>query len=294
MKSGNNGMETRKTLELDGFSLTYWMDRPDTACHTLAMIHGLASNHTRWTEFVEGTTLKGQWNLLRLDQRGHGESMYWGTINRERWVADLDALIGAEHLAPVVLLGHSLGVETAMDYAVTHPERVEAVILIDPVIPEFLTGMLGWSRRLHWLLKPVIRLIQLFNTLVYRRRRFPPRDLYALDRQTRATLAANPGMRITDLYMNPSADFPYIPLANYLQDLYEVGRALPELSAIQAPTLVLMSSHSTLSDITRSQNRLHAIPHLEIQEIECDHWPLTEKPEVVRQVIDAWCLKTLV
>jgi pimeloyl-ACP methyl ester carboxylesterase len=286
-------METKKTLALDGFTLTYWLDRAAGARHSLVMIHGLASNHTRWSEFVEGTTLSGQWNLLRLDQRGHGESMYWGRINRERWVADLDALISAEELAPAVLLGHSLGVETAMDFAVTHPGRVEAVILIDPVIPEYLTGLLGWSRRLHWLLKPTIWLIQFFNRLVYRRQHFPPRDLHALDRQTRATLAANPGMHITDLYMNPSADFPYIPFANYLQDLFEVGRALPDLTAIRAPTLVLMSSGSTLSDIGKSRVRLQAIPNLEIQQIECDHWPLTEKPAEVRQAIDDWCRKNL-
>lgn len=286
-------METKKTLELGGFTLTYWLDRAEGARHTLVMIHGLASNHTRWTEFVEGTALRGRWNLLRLDQRGHGESMYRGPISRERWVADLDALIRAEGLAPVVLLGHSLGVETAMDYAVTHPDRVEAVILIDPVVPEYLTGLLGWSRRLHWLLKPVIWLIQGLNRLGIRRRHFPPRDLYALDRQTRATLAANPGMHISELYMNPTADFSYIPVANYLQDLYEVGRPLPDLAAIRAPTLVIMSSHSTLSDIRKSQARLRAIPRLEIHEIECDHWPLTEKPEEVRQIIDAWCLKTL-
>ncbi|HID50039.1 MAG TPA: alpha/beta hydrolase [Chromatiales bacterium] len=286
-------METKKTLDLDGFSLTYWLDRVAGARHTLVMVHGLASNHTRWTEFVESTRLRGRWNLLRLDQRGHGESMYRGAINRERWVADLDALIRAEGLAPVVLLGHSLGVETAMDYTVTHPGRVEGLIVIDPVIPEYLTGLLGWSRRLHWLLKPVIWLIRLANRLGLRRRHFPPRDLYALDRRTRATLAAHPGMRISELYMNPSADFPYIPLANYLQDLYEVVRPLPDLSIIRVPTLVIMSSHSTLSDIQKSQIRLRAIPRVEIREIECDHWPLTEKPGEVRQVIDEWCGKTL-
>lgn len=285
-------MEFEKLLPLKGFNFAYWIDRVAGAKHTLVMIHGLASNHTRWSEFSEGTSLRQRWNLLRLDLRGHGDSMYRGLISRKRWVADLDALVRAEDLAPVVLLGHSMGVEVAMDYAVHHPHRIKGLVFIDPVIPEYLTGVLGWARRFRWLLRPTIVLIWLVNMLVYRRRQFPSRDLRVLDEKTRATLAANPGMQISDLYMNPTADFPYIPIANYLQDVCEVVRPLPDLNAIRVPVLVIMSHGSELRDLEKSYARLHHMPNVEIHAIDCDHWPITEKPVEVRQVIDAWCDKT--
>ena len=102
-------MEIRQTLHHDGAQLSYWLSRVEGAKHTLVMLHGVASNHTRWSEFVSTTSLISSWNLLTLDLRGHGDSMFHGRINRRRWVADLHAIIEKEALPPVVLLGHSLG-----------------------------------------------------------------------------------------------------------------------------------------------------------------------------------------
>ena len=48
-------------------------------------------------------------------------------------------------------------------------------------------------------------------------------------------LAADPHADIAKLYTKPSADLRYMPLANYLQDLYEVVRPLPPLESITQP-----------------------------------------------------------
>ena len=91
-------METRQILHHDGAELSYWLSRVEGAKHTLVMLHGVASNHTRWSEFVSTTSLTSSWNLLTLDLRGHGDSMFHGRINRRRWVADLHAIIEKEKL----------------------------------------------------------------------------------------------------------------------------------------------------------------------------------------------------
>ncbi len=282
-------MDTRKTLPLDGFRLAYWLDRPPAARHTLVMLHGLASNHTRWSEFVAHTALRGRWVLLRPDLRGHGESMYRGRISRPRWVADLHRLLAAEALAPAVVAGHSLGAEVALDWAATHPVDVAGLVLVDPVVPERLTGVLGWLRRLRWLLWVPILLLWILNALGLRKRRFPQRDLWALDRRTRETLAAHPELTIADLYTRPTADFPYIPLANYLQDHFEVSRPLPEPARIRQPVLVIRSAASALAARSGGDDPLAALPDVTFREVDCDHWPLTERPDEVRTLIDDWC-----
>lgn len=282
-------METRQLLPHDGARLCYWISRVKGARHTLVMLHGVASNHTRWSEFVSHTDLASSWNLLRLDLRGHGDSMYHGHINRQRWVADLHAIIEMEKLPPVVLLGHSLGAEIALDFTAAHSDRVEGLILIDPVFHQNLHGVLGWVRRLRPLLWIPIGLLWLTHALGLSRRRFPPRDLYALDQHTRATLHANPQMKIADLYMNPIADLSYIPFANYLQDLLAVVRPVPELEMITQPVLVLMSAGSSLSDRKRNELQIQRMPNAAIQLVACDHWPLTEQPDMVREKIDSWC-----
>ncbi len=283
-------METRQVLHLDGARLNYWLSRVEGADQSLVMLHGVASNHTRWSEFVRHTRLTTHWNLLRPDLRGHGDSMFHGRLNRRRWVADLKAILEQEALSPVVLLGHSLGAEIALDFTARYPDRVAGLILIDPVFHQNLHGVLGWVRRLQFLLWLPVGVLRLANALGLGRRAYPPRDLFVLDENTRATLRANPGMKIADLYMNPLADLSYIPLANYLQDLLAVVRPLPDLEAIDQPVLVLLSGGSSLSDRQRNEAQIQRMPNAGIQLVDCDHWPLTEQPARVREMIDNWCV----
>lgn len=282
-------METQQGLQREGVGISYWISRVNGAKRTLIMLHGVASNHTRWSEFVGHTTLGSEWNLLRLDLRGHGESMCRGRINRQRWVTDLLAIVEKEKLSSVVLLGHSLGAEIALDYAAAYPAQVDGLILIDPVFHENLHGVLGWVRRLQYLLWLPMGLLWFFNLLGLKRRKFPPRDLYELDQRTRSTLKSNPKIQIADLYMNPLADLPYLPLLNYLQDLQAVVKPLPLLEAISQPVLVIMSGGSSLSDRQKNQQQINRMPNASSEVVQCDHWPLTEQPEAVRKIIDDWC-----
>lgn len=282
-------METQHVLQHEGAWISYWINRVTGANKTLVMLHGVASNHTRWSEFVEYTELKSEWNLLRLDLRGHGDSMYRGRINRHRWIADLHAIVEKEELPSVVLLGHSLGAEIALDFTAAYPDKVAGLILIDPVFHQNLHGVLGWVRRIQLLLWIPIGFLWLAQGMGLKRRHYPARDLYALDEKTRASLRANPDLKIADLYMNPLADLSYIPLENYLQDLLAVVQPLPLLETIYQPGLVLMSGGSSLSDRRRNELEIRRMHNVTIKIVECDHWPLTERPDVVRDVIDNWC-----
>ncbi len=287
-------METEARLRArDGVTLGYRVSRIEGARHTLVLLNGLASNLTRWSEFLRDSRLARVWNTLRTDRRGHAGSMYRGRISRPIWVTDLDEVLAHEGFSPVVLLGHSLGTEVALDYAHTHPERVEALVLIDPVFPQNLTGYMGVLRRFRYLLWLPILLLWGLNALGFKRRRFPPRDMYLEDRAARETLVAHPGMKIADLYMNPFADLPYLPLANYLQDVYEAVRPLPPLEAIGQPVLVVLSSGSSVSDKAKNQAQIARFADAHIEWVDCDHWPLTEKPDEVRELVDNWCLTRL-
>lgn len=282
-------METQHVLQHEGAWISYWINRVTGANKTLVMLHGVASNHTRWSEFVEYTELKSEWNLLRLDLRGHGDSMYRGRINRHRWVADLHAIVEKEELPSVVLLGHSLGAEIALDFTAAYPDKVAGLILIDPVFHQNLHGVLGWVRRIQLLLWIPIAFLWLAQGMGLKRRHYPARDLYALDEKTRASLRANPDLKIADLYMNPLADLSYIPLENYLQDLLAVVQPLPLLETIYQPGLVLMSGGSSLSDRRTNELEIRRMRNVAIKIVDCNHWPLTEQPETVRDMIDNWC-----
>ncbi|HEY6236050.1 MAG TPA: alpha/beta fold hydrolase, partial [Candidatus Elarobacter sp.] len=90
------------------------------------LLHGMASNLTRWSEFLEQTTLKSEWNIVRPDLRGHGESIMRGRIGMEIWSGDLVELLDAEHGERAVFIGHSLGAHLALHFAARFPTRVRA------------------------------------------------------------------------------------------------------------------------------------------------------------------------
>jgi pimeloyl-ACP methyl ester carboxylesterase len=190
--------------------------------------------------------------------------------------------------SPVVLMGHSLGAQVALAFAAAYPQQVAALVLIDPVFPQALHGTLGRVARYRRLVLGLARLLRLFYRFGLRRRHYPYRDLGALDRRTRAYLAEHPHAVIADLYMNPLADLKYIPYANYLQDLYEVTRPLPDLAPVSAPALVLLSAGASTADVSATRRLLGQLSDCSIETIDADHWLLTERPEQARRVIEHW------
>jgi pimeloyl-ACP methyl ester carboxylesterase len=99
---------------------------------TFVLVHGFTGSRDDFREHVPGLARLGR--TLALDQRGHG-----GTSNSGRaedytmggLVADLAAAFDALGLARADLLGHSLGGMVALRFALTHPERVASLVLMD-------------------------------------------------------------------------------------------------------------------------------------------------------------------
>lgn len=172
----------------DGVTLGYrrWRAVHNPERRTLVLLHGLASNHTRWAEFTEQTALRESWNILRPDLRGHGESPTQGKINLEIWCDDLLHLLDTEGVDRAVIAGHSLGAQVACRFAARYLAQVTGLVLVDPAHRPALRGWLSLARRLTWLLRLAIGILRLLNRLGLGQRHFPLRDLRALDETTRA------------------------------------------------------------------------------------------------------------
>ncbi len=97
----------------------------------LLLLHGSnASLHT-WEPWVE--RLSGDYRIITLDLQGHGltgptpTGCYTGTCMAET-VEAVRAHLGLERMA---IGGNSMGGGVAIRYALAHPERVTALILVD-------------------------------------------------------------------------------------------------------------------------------------------------------------------
>lgn len=277
----------------DGATLSYrrWRAVHNPERRTLVLLHGLASNHTRWAEFTEQAALKQHWNILRPDLRGHGESPTHGKIGLEIWCDDLLRLLDAEDADRAVIAGHSLGAQVACRFAARYPARVAGLVLIDPAHRPALRGWLNLARRLTPLLRLGVSMTRLLNRLGLGRRCFPLRDLRALDETTRAALSTSrDAQEIVHRYTAPWRDLQYFPLAHYLQELVEVTRPLPPPADVRMPVLVLLSSGVTFTDTVTMRAWASNFPSGQVQTIDAHHWPLTERPVDVRLAIEEFCV----
>jgi pimeloyl-ACP methyl ester carboxylesterase len=284
-------MEVARTLPVGGVALHYRLLRSGAGHTPLVLLHGVASNLTRWSEFVEHTALGRRLDLLRVDLRGHGESLTRAPTGMERWSDDLAAILDAEGYRRAVLVGHSLGANLALHFASRHPARVAGLVLIDPVASQALHGRARWIGRVAPLARPVIAVVRLLNRLGLHRRHLPALDLRELDAATRRELlAAGRADALLRRYGSPFADLAFVPTATYLQDVVELVRPLPPL-AIDAPVLALLSKGITFTDLDATERLLRTLPQVDIVRLDAYHWPLTEKPVEVREAIERWCAR---
>lgn len=272
----------------DGARIAYRLWRPGAPRRTLVLLHGLASNLTRWSEFVSATRLAASWDILRVDLRGHGGSLCRGRVGMAAWCDDLAALLAAEDVPRAVLVGHCLGANLALWFAHRAPPRVAGLVLIEPMFRAALAGTLARVAALRPLLAALVPPLRLLAASGLHRRRLAALDLAELDREARTALAAS-GEFPQARYSSVREDLRSLPTSVYLQDLVAVTGPLPDLAAIRAPALAILSAGGTFSDPEATARLLAPLPQCRIVRIPAQHWIPTEQPQAMREAIEAWC-----
>lgn len=278
----------------DGALIAYRIWQPGPPRPVLVLLHGVGSNMTRWSELVGTTLLRASWDLLRVDLRGHGLSVYRGRLDTARWCADLSVILAAEGYPRAVVAGHCLGANIAAEFALRHPAQAAGLVLIEPMLRQALSGTMLHLARLRPLFAPATWALLALNALGIHRRRLAALDLEQLDRETRAASAAPGGAGpLLSRYASPWADLQTTPSLAYLQGLMAVSDPLERLSDIRVPVLALLATGSRFSDPAVTEAALAAIPRVEIVTLPARHWIPTEQPEAMREALERWCAARL-
>ncbi|TQJ46975.1 alpha/beta hydrolase [Streptomyces sp. NBC_00080] len=251
-------------LEVDGAALTYDDEGPrDGDGVPLVFVHGWTANRHRWDHQVAHFAERRR--VIRLDLRGHGESSGAGVKTVAELATDLLALLDHLEIERFVLIGHSMGGMISQTVALSHPERVERMVLVNSI------GRMTYSRG-RGLLMGV-------STLV-------PFKLFVATNIQRAFAPGYPREEIR-AYIKSSADTP----REVVMTLYGAMRAfdvLDRVGEIQAPTLMIHGYHDIQLPVQQMLRMAKAYPDATVRVLDAGHELPVEKPAELTAAIDAF------
>jgi 3-oxoadipate enol-lactonase len=109
----------------------------------IVLIHGFHTDLREWDDVAAG--LARSRRVLRYDVRGHGRSALPAPLPSS--FADLLGLLDELKIERATIVGLSMGATVALDFAITHPDRVDRLVLISPGIPGIeVTASFEWMK----------------------------------------------------------------------------------------------------------------------------------------------------
>lgn len=103
----------------------------------VVILHGLFGAGRNWTQVAQA--LAADRRVYLPDARNHGASPWAGSMSYAEMADDVLALIEREQLHRPCVIGHSMGGKTAMALALSHPDAIGGIAVID-IAPESYAG----------------------------------------------------------------------------------------------------------------------------------------------------------
>lgn len=233
--------------------------------------------------------LANDFKLIFYDQRASGNSsrnVPPESVNPENFVKDLDGIREYFGLEKVSLLGHSWGGLLALRYALTFPDRVERLILVDSAPPNSTLDTLNIKAREERRTEEDFKIIQEITGS----EAFQKLEIQAVKRYLQVSEKVkffNPDL-ISELKadLNKEKIEKLMWVAQLMNPFLEEYDIAEDLSAITCSTLIIHGDHDTIplesAEIIHRQVRGSKLVVVK----DCGHFPFIEAPEIfVREVI---------
>ena len=96
----------------------------------VVILHGFLGMGDNWRSLALSMAEAG-FQVHLVDQRNHGRSFHHPEFNYELLTQDFKAYLDHHELKHIILLGHSMGGKTAMNFATQHPKYVTHLVVAD-------------------------------------------------------------------------------------------------------------------------------------------------------------------
>ena len=211
-------------LNRDGVSIYYEVQGSGPP---LLLTHGYSSTSSMWQGQI--TALSQRHKLVLWDMRGHGQSDYPAdpaAYSEALTVADMAALLDAVGADKAIVGGLSLGGYMSLAFYRTHPQRVDALLIIDTG-PGFKKDDArdAWNKRAHETAERFDREgLAVLKSLSAERASVVHRDATGLARAARGMLTQRdadvmetlPHIKVPSLVAVGADDTPFLAASDYM------------------------------------------------------------------------------
>ena len=232
----------------------------------LLLLHGWGSSSDSWVKIQQMLAGKG-FRVIVPDLPGFGKTSapnsIWGVEEYANFVNELLELLTSEvNNSQVIVVGHSFGGQTAIQFAVQHPEKVEKLVLI---------AAAGVRRTPGVFKKLVMVVAKVVSFLLYL---VPFGDLRNNIRSALYMLIRRPG------YLKAQGIMRNVFKKVITQDL------TAKFSKIQTPTLIIWGDKDEMTPIQDAYLTQELIPNSKLEIIPgAKHALNFQAPEVLTQKI---------
>ena len=193
----------------------------------LLILHGYFGMGDNWKSLAN--KFAAHFEVHLIDQRNHGRSFHSDDFTYELLVEDLKEYIDYYKLEQVNLIGHSMGGKTVMLFAVTYPEQVKKLIVVD-IAPKYYPPH-------HQFILDALNAVN-FDKITRRREVEAILKNYIDEEGIRQFLLKN-------VYWKEKGKLAYrFNLDSLTENNQEVGEALPPFTVFEGPTLFLKGENS--------------------------------------------------
>jgi pimeloyl-ACP methyl ester carboxylesterase len=271
-----NLSDTAGRLALNGLTVTYTISGQGAP---MLLVHGHASSQDLWAK-VNLAEASLAYCRYTLDLPGHGASTKppppWFTL--ENYTQILVQFCRHFDLQKVVLVGHSMGGLLCLHLALTHPELVDRMILIAPVVEGSFLAYLDplLSLEMFFCQPWPELLLQIYNAYPW------------LAAPIAANWYADPRMLLTGSFKQAQADFARCPMTTLFGNFKLVRRAdlRPHLPDLRMPALVIAGEQDRVVPPQQARLLAELAPQAQLVTLpHCGHLPFDEQPELFAAVV---------
>ncbi len=230
----------------------------------IVILHGLFGSCDNWLTMSKLIAEQGH-AVYAIDQRNHGRSPRSQVFDYEAMATDLHEFIEEHNLEKPILVGHSMGGKTVMNYAVRFPDTFSKLVIVD-ISPK--------QYQVHQ--EKILAGLNAINldTLPNRNEADAILSNYEPNLGVRQFLLKN-------LYRNDNNQFDWrINLPVIERHIVGIGAAVPALVAVSTPTLFMRGELSNYI-LDKDIDSLKTIfLNAQIDTIAgAGHWVQAEQPE---------------